>query len=1080
MLSGPAEGSFPSTMLLLKSAPLSHVPIFLSSIVAASLSPSGRRASPQVASAACYLLTSIVAFRADSHSTLSEVGLVQRLVLLLNAEVEAEAEAAAVAAERYRAEMEDYKASMRQWGTAWAPRQWAPNPVKRPDVQRPKRPSRNSTGEWTLLTRAVAVVRNLCLTESLHESLLGAGVPVILSRLMRTGADPAARLSAAVALASLVGRDEDACRELHIDEFLVREILGVLQAAMMGRMAYGQYWTLWKLVVGLASLCVPDTNKVMVVEAGGVQLLADVLQGQHQQQTRVELWTCTALWNLAFLPEGRKAIINEPGCVPALRRILADRDCLESAREAAKGALWTIGLPEDLAMLGKRAPTKGGAASVQVPKTMEPHVLLSYEARQESNANLVRAELENLGYRVWMGTWVSDQQASSLEEMAAGVEAADVVVTLLSKKYKESQLCRTTAEYSFQCKKRIVPVYLESKYQPTGWLGALLGTKLYFNLSGWLEQGAPPNSRKFRAMARELGTGALVDATLAPVGSSSESGSLSDPEDRGIVEAEEEDLARFQYLWEEHEEHAVGPEVLSVDVQSSGGAVLDLWFLEDPDAATWTVDEVSTFLAMIALDDHVTPFREANVDGPALVGLWRVSGDKRLFNCITRERLGVASFPDRLRLLEGLAALFDRRLAPLVPLPQVSGTEDESAFNSDIDGDAATPLPFNSSPPSTSSPKSGAGTGVASSTGGGRRRRVGARWSRSVTAGLRGGLSDEVRPWGERGRCRALASADLAALSCFLSVDETGILIPSGMEPWRPDAIVVLAGGLVRLTSLPAGNPPWVRRRLDVGAALHHALSSEGAPGPSVICSGWGTPHRPPPLCPRGFPVPEAHVAAAYLTGEEGADRRDAFWPSEGHASAEDGLVALPRRLTVPPASVLREQASMDTLGNAFFTAVTHLVPRRWTSVAVVTSAFHGPRTRDAWAPVAMAAGLDVRCVFVSDASLECPDRLGDAALAPGALAERCEREEASRCRWRADAEAAGLWPTGAAWPGDASFVAPPAPGPDSLARLSAWLHGADEWVWGSEEKRGHLCYSVARQAELRAGAAVPVTLSTY
>lgn len=45
------------------------------------------------------------------------------------------------------------------------------------------------------------------------------------------------------------------------------------------------------------------------------------------------------------------------------------------------------------------------------------------------------------------------------------------------------QACRTEAEYAFQQRKRIVPIIMEAGYKPSGWLGALMGTRLYFDMS---------------------------------------------------------------------------------------------------------------------------------------------------------------------------------------------------------------------------------------------------------------------------------------------------------------------------------------------------------------------------------------------------------------------------------------------------------------------------------------------------------------------------------------------------------------------------------------------------------------------
>ena len=70
------------------------------------------------------------------------------------------------------------------------------------------------------------------------------------------------------------------------------------------------------------------------------------------------------------------------------------------------------------------------------------------------------------------------------------------------------------------------------------------------------------------------------------------------------------------------------------------------------------------------------------------------------------------------------------------------------------------------------------------------------------------------------------------------------------------DAIVVPAGGLTTTGSLPE----WVRRRMDAALEAHRQT---GAP---VLCSGGGTPHKPPVLLPgTGYVVHESTACASYL-----------------------------------------------------------------------------------------------------------------------------------------------------------------------------------------------------------------------
>ncbi|KAL6758370.1 TIR domain-containing protein [Haematococcus lacustris] len=106
--------------------------------------------------------------------------------------------------------------------------------------------------------------------------------------------------------------------------------------------------------------------------------------------------------------------------------------------------------------------------------------MISYEWGSQAKALALKLELEQRRYATWLD--LDKMLGNTLAAMAEAVENAAVVVVCVSKKYKESQACRTEAEYAFQLKKRIIPVMMELGYRPNGWLGALLGTKLYYDM----------------------------------------------------------------------------------------------------------------------------------------------------------------------------------------------------------------------------------------------------------------------------------------------------------------------------------------------------------------------------------------------------------------------------------------------------------------------------------------------------------------------------------------------------------------------------------------------------------------------
>ncbi|KAJ8311375.1 hypothetical protein KUTeg_010730 [Tegillarca granosa] len=73
---------------------------------------------------------------------------------------------------------------------------------------------------------------------------------------------------------------------------------------------------------------------------------------------------------------------------------------------------------------------------------------------------------------------------STLDAMAKAVENSSVVIIGMSEKYKQSPNCRLEAEYAIKLQKNYIPLMLQKKYRPDGWLGIILGTKLYFDFSG--------------------------------------------------------------------------------------------------------------------------------------------------------------------------------------------------------------------------------------------------------------------------------------------------------------------------------------------------------------------------------------------------------------------------------------------------------------------------------------------------------------------------------------------------------------------------------------------------------------------
>lgn len=73
--------------------------------------------------------------------------------------------------------------------------------------------------------------------------------------------------------------------------------------------------------------------------------------------------------------------------------------------------------------------------------------------------------------------------------------------------------CVSEAEYAVKLNKPIVPLLMQMKYQPRGWLGIILGTKLFFDFSGKYNFEA-----KFLDLVKELaGRGQSAEPTIVKV-----------------------------------------------------------------------------------------------------------------------------------------------------------------------------------------------------------------------------------------------------------------------------------------------------------------------------------------------------------------------------------------------------------------------------------------------------------------------------------------------------------------------------------------------------------------------------------
>ncbi|XP_072051357.1 uncharacterized protein [Amphiura filiformis] len=232
----------------------------------------------------------------------------------------------------------------------------------------------------------------------------------------------------------------------------------------------------FELLDCLNHLAISDGNKREIEKQGGVPAIVRMLQEDFSEEEHSV--AARALWNLSFVESIRKSDILQATNKP-LEKLLKSSN--KKLQDASAYALWQIKGPShgnipvryDSPQDSPPSPPPSYEASIKQP------IMISYQWDSKSTATKLRDSLVNSGYRVWMDD--THMSGDILAAMAEAVEESHVVLICMSEKYKNSQSCRSEAEYAYKLKRSVIPLLIEDGYQPDGWLGLLQGTKLYYN-----------------------------------------------------------------------------------------------------------------------------------------------------------------------------------------------------------------------------------------------------------------------------------------------------------------------------------------------------------------------------------------------------------------------------------------------------------------------------------------------------------------------------------------------------------------------------------------------------------------------
>jgi hypothetical protein len=110
------------------------------------------------------------------------------------------------------------------------------------------------------------------------------------------------------------------------------------------------------------------------------------------------------------------------------------------------------------------------------------HIMISYNNGSRELCLKIKDQLKEKGYSVWID--VENIYKSSLSSTTEAIENAAVILMCVSEKYYLSPNCRLEAEYAVKLQKPVIPLIMQPDYMPLGWLGVLIGGKIYYKFAG--------------------------------------------------------------------------------------------------------------------------------------------------------------------------------------------------------------------------------------------------------------------------------------------------------------------------------------------------------------------------------------------------------------------------------------------------------------------------------------------------------------------------------------------------------------------------------------------------------------------
>ncbi|CAF4195753.1 unnamed protein product [Rotaria sp. Silwood2] len=256
-----------------------------------------------------------------------------------------------------------------------------------------------------------------------------------------------------------------------------------------------------QLLETLKGLLQHDQIKDEVLKQNAVPFLLDCANKFTDEKLKLVL---EALWSLSFSRDAVVALRFHSELLDKIQKVSQTTDD-EAMKKASEGLTWK--LVEEPVLLEKVAKQqeknksnemiettetiigpdgkeqvitkKVPASSQPSERTFQYDMMISYCHADKDLVYKIHQFLKDQSFKIWID--LNNMFGPAMSAMAEAVENSEFVIMCMSDSYKKSTYCQAEAEYAFNCKRRLVPLIVRPGYRADGWLGFMIGSRIYID-----------------------------------------------------------------------------------------------------------------------------------------------------------------------------------------------------------------------------------------------------------------------------------------------------------------------------------------------------------------------------------------------------------------------------------------------------------------------------------------------------------------------------------------------------------------------------------------------------------------------